>query len=141
MRLWRVRFGNYEPAEVDSTHTSEALADARRDELNVGTFMWEVDSIEVAAPPADATLLHGGRPRPAATDGSDFHDSPIRDCTLACPICKYTGPIQPHRSHPGGGWERIEDKIVIWVPPPVVSEQAATRLIKDCSGEPRERKR
>jgi NTP pyrophosphatase (non-canonical NTP hydrolase) len=39
MKLWDVRFGNYEPAEVDSTHNSKEKARKRADELG---GMWEV---------------------------------------------------------------------------------------------------
>jgi rubredoxin len=63
-----------------------------------------------------------------ATDGSDWHDSPIRDCREPCPVCGYANaPLQVHRTNPGGGWERIDEKWsssstrdsrVVWVPPP-----------------------
>jgi hypothetical protein len=63
---------------------------------------------------------------PAKTDGSDWHDSPIRDCRVDCPTCGYTaGPLQPHRTNPAGGWDRIDTwsgtAFVIWVPPPAMS--------------------
>ncbi len=56
------------------------------------------------------------------TDGTDWHDSPIRDCRQACSICGYIGgPLQPHRMHPEGGWERADDwsgdRFIVWVPP------------------------
>ncbi len=62
--------------------------------------------------------------KPLATDGSDFHDSPIRDAREPCPVCKYSGPLQPHRTNPRGGWDRIDTfnerrrAFVVWTPPP-----------------------
>lgn len=47
MKLFRVRYGNYEPAEVDSVHATEADAHLRVCTLRgEGGNMWEVDEVD-----------------------------------------------------------------------------------------------